>query len=240
MTFSLWRKRTLTEAGVFDCMTDWHSHILPGVDDGVRSMEDSLKVLEMYQKAGIREVWLTPHVMEDVPNTTAGLQARFEELRAAWHGRVILRLAAEYMMDTLFEERLDSGDLLPLGREGRHLLVETSYYNPPARLNAILTAVKARGYFPVLAHPERYVYMNMQNYAALSDMDVVFQLNLGSLAGLYGCEVRRKALRLLHNGYYGLTGTDLHRPAQFGHLLDTPCADRSTRRIFAYGMFVDI
>lgn len=221
-------------------MTDWHSHILPGVDDGVRSMEDSLKVLEMYQKAGIREVWLTPHVMEDIPNTTAGLQARFEELRAAWHGRVILRLAAEYMMDTLFEERLDSGDLLPLGREGRHLLVETSYYNPPARLNAILTAVKARGYFPVLAHPERYVYMNMQNYAALSDMDVVFQLNLGSLAGLYGSEVRRKALRLLHNGYYCLTGTDLHRPAQFRHIAFTGCLDRSACRILGSGNFLVI
>ena len=172
------KKQTLAESGFFRGFIDWHSHILPGVDDGFKSLEDSLAVLDMYQEAGIREVWLTPHVMEDIPNTTDGLRQRFDELRKAYRGRVILRLAAEYMLDTLFEDRLDRDDLLPIGQGGRHLLVETSYFNPPANLLAILTGIKSRGYYPVLAHPERYVYMGMQDYSLLSDSGVKFQLNL--------------------------------------------------------------
>ena len=96
------RRRTLAEAGIFAGMTDWHSHILPGVDDGLESIGDSLEALREYEALGIREVWLTPHVMEDVPNTTEGLRERFAELRAAYGGPVELHLAAEYMMDSLF------------------------------------------------------------------------------------------------------------------------------------------
>ena len=226
--FPFCRKRTLQEAGIFEGMTDWHSHILPGVDDGFKSLEDSLAVLDMYQEAGIREVWLTPHVMEDIPNTTAGLRRRFDELREAYSGRVILRLAAEYMLDTLFEDRLDRDDLLPIGQEGLHLLVETSYFNPPANLLAILTGIKSRGYYPVLAHPERYVYMGMQDYSLLSDSGVKFQLNLGSLAGMYGSQAAKKAVRLLRNGYYDITGTDLHRSTQLELLLKVPCINKDT------------
>ena len=76
--------------------TDHHSHILPGVDDGVKKMEVSLKVLERYEQLGIAEVWCTPHIMEDIPNTTAGLQARFAELCEAYQGPIKLHLAAEY------------------------------------------------------------------------------------------------------------------------------------------------
>lgn len=224
--FPFCRKKTLQEAGILEGMTDWHSHILPGVDDGFKSLEDSLAVLDMYQEAGIREVWLTPHVMEDIPNTTDGLRRRFDELRRAYRGRVILRLAAEYMLDTLFEDRLDRDDLLPIGQEGRHLLVETSYFNPPANLLAILTGIKSRGYYPVLAHPERYVYMGMQDYSLLSDSGVKFQLNLGSLAGMYGSQAAKKAVRLLRNGYYDIIGTDLHRTGQFGRLTSEHCLDK--------------
>ena len=207
-------------------MTDWHSHILPGVDDGFKSLEDSLAVLDMYQEAGIREVWLTPHVMEDIPNTTDGLRRRFDELRRAYRGRVILRLAAEYMLDTLFEDRLDRDDLLPIGQEGRHLLVETSYFNPPANLLAILTGIKSRGYYPVMAHPERYVYMGMQDYSLLSDSGVMFQLNLGALTGMYGPPVTKKAVRLLRNGYYDIIGTDLHHHEQFRRHISERCLDK--------------
>ena len=115
--FPFSRKRTLSEAGIFAGMTDWHSHILPGVDDGLASIGDSLEALREYEALDIREVWLTPHVMEDAPNTTEGLREKFAELRAAYGGPVELHLAAEYMMDSLLGERLRSGDLLPIGSE---------------------------------------------------------------------------------------------------------------------------
>ena len=102
---------------------DWHCHILPGVDDGVRSMNESLEMLDVYEMAGIKEVWLTPHVMEDVPNTTAMLRARFQDLEKAYSGKVRLHLASENMMDNLLLERLENGDVMPIGNDGRTLLV---------------------------------------------------------------------------------------------------------------------
>lgn len=124
----------MAESGFFHGFTDWHSHILPGVDDGVQTMEEALEILAKYDELGVKEVWLTPHIMEDIPNTTQHLKERFAELRAAYKGNVILHLAAENMLDNLFEERLEKDDLLSIGEKGDHLLVETSYFNPPSRV----------------------------------------------------------------------------------------------------------
>ena len=153
------KKQTLDESGFLRCFTDWHCHILPGVDDGVQTMDEALQILAEYERLGVKEVWLTPHIMEDMPNTTRHLRERFAELQAVYQGKVALNLASENMLDNLFEERLNKNDLLPIGKDGRHLLVETSYFNPPMGLQNILLRIKAKGYFPILAHPERYVYM---------------------------------------------------------------------------------
>ena len=204
-------KRSLEEAGILRGWTDWHSHILPGVDDGIRTQEQSLKVLAFYAEAGVTDVWLTPHVMEDIPNTPAALKERFAVLKSAYVGPVRLHLAAEHMLDNLFQERFEAGELLPLGPEGKHLLVETSYFNPPMDLWDILERIRARGLQPVLAHPERYVYMEEKDYRRLKEMRVLFQLNLLSLAGLYGPGAARRAEILLEAGMYDLCGSDLHR-----------------------------
>lgn len=142
------KKHPLADSGIFQGFTDWHCHILPGVDDGVQTVDEALDVLALYGKLGIRTVWLTPHVMEDIPNTTAHLKGRFEELKAAYKGTVRLYLAAEYMLDNLFRERLNDGDLLPLGEKEDRLLVETSYYNPPANMYGLLERIKARDSIP--------------------------------------------------------------------------------------------
>ena len=120
-------KESLIESGLFEGFTDWHSHILPGVDDGIKTIEDSLKVLTEYERLGIKKVWLTPHIMEDYPNETSDLRERFEDLKNKWGGKMELRLASENMLDNLFEERLQKNDFLPIGEEGDHMLVETSY-----------------------------------------------------------------------------------------------------------------
>ena len=128
------RSCSLAESGLFEGFTDWHSHILPAVDDGVRSVEEALEILHGYEALGMKTVWLTPHIMEDMPNTPESLKRKFEELRTAYSGRIGLHLAAEHMLDNLFDERLNGNDLLPIGRRGNHLLVETSYFNPPLDL----------------------------------------------------------------------------------------------------------
>lgn len=178
-------------------------------------MEESLKILSSYEHHGIKEVWLTPHIMEDIPNSTAQLRTRYSELKTAYSGPIILHLASENMLDNLFEERLQQGDLLPIGDDGRQLLVETSYFNAPYGLHDILKRIKSKGYFPVLAHPERYIYMGQKDYQQLKQLDVAFQLNLPSLAGAYGTEAKRKARWLLEKGYYQYIGTDTHRSSSW-------------------------
>ena len=205
------KKQTLAESGFFRGFIDWHSHILPGVDDGVQTMDEALQILAEYERLGIKEVWLTPHIMEDIPNTTGHLRERFAELQAAYTGNVILHLASENMLDNLFEERLAKNDLLPIGNHGDHLLVETSYFNPPMGLQNILMRIKAKGYYPLLAHPERYVYMDKDDYERLKTIGIKFQLNLPSIAGMYRKDVEKKAAWLLKNGLYDFTGSDLHR-----------------------------
>lgn len=193
-------------------LTDWHCHILPGVDDGVQEMSDSLAILSDYEEVGIRKVWLTPHIMEDVPNTPERLRARFEELKAAYNGPVELHLAAENMIDSLFSSRLEARNLLPIGQSQNMLLVETSYFNSPIGFDAAIGKVKSTGYYPLLAHPERYNYIgHMKEYDRIKAMDVRFQLNLLSLTGHYGPMVQEKAEKLLEKGMYDAVGSDLHR-----------------------------
>ena len=201
---------TFARSGILKGMTDCHSHLLSGVDDGVGTLDESLRILDMMEKQGVRKLWLTPHIMEDIPNETVTLQEKFQELKRNYNGTLELALAAEYMMDNLFEERLDKDDLLPLEEGKRYLLVETSYFNPPMELLSVLQRIQKKGYYPLLAHSERYEYMLKKDYQALKDEHVSFQLNLPSLAGMYGKHVQEKAEALLKAGMYDRTGCDIH------------------------------
>ena len=205
------KKETLWSSLLWQGQTDFHSHILPGVDDGVQTMEESLKILKRYDEWGVKDVWCTPHIMEDMPNRTEDLRRRFEELQNSFKGKLQLHLSAENMMDALFLERLSKKDFLPMAERGDMLLVETSYYNPPAGFEILLKNVQSAGFHPLLAHPERYMYMDEENYEKLKDMGVRFQLNVGSLIGLYGETARKKAEKLLKKGMYDKFGSDIHR-----------------------------
>ena len=251
------KKHTIAASGILQGAADHHSHILPGVDDGVETMDEALRILTAYEALGIKELWLTPHIMEDIPNSAEKLATRFDELKAAYSGNITLHLAAEYMIDNNLRKLLNAmegdktnklrhsqcegrwheqsevtegsktknncpscvrgaseaeGDntLLPIGTAGKHILVETSYYNSPMRMDETLQLIKSLGYFPLLAHPERYMYLDNADYTKLHSQGVKFQLNLASLAGGYGKIVQKKALWLLSNGLYTVAGSDLH------------------------------
>ena len=203
------RRQSILDSGLLKGAVDNHSHILYGLDDGVKKQEDSLAILRWLEEQGVSEVWFTPHVMEDVPNTTEGIRARFVELKAVYDGGLQLHLAAEYMIDTLFEERLEKRDLLEHGEEV--VLVETSAIAPPINLWNVLEQMLKAGYRPLIAHPERYRYMEPSDYKELYNMGCFLQMNLPSIVGFYGESARQRAQYLLDKGWYRMVGSDCHR-----------------------------
>lgn len=316
------KKRTIAQSGILAGYIDHHSHILPGVDDGVESMDEALRILATYEAAGVKELWLTPHIMEDIPNTPDKLRARFAELTARYKGSITLHLAAEYMIDNhlrsllmnchsvtnncpsfergtsnarsiaegvketttklrpvsegrwheqgevtegsstnnnspsfnegqrggaLHEKRAQETalchfepkgeisttkeELLPIGTNGNHLLVETSYFNPPMRLHETLRQIKSLGYHPLLAHPERYMYMDEEEYIRLHQEGVKFQLNLPSICGGYGNTVKKRAQWLLKKGLYDVIGSDTHCEEGVEYLLGSRHKENDLRAL---------
>ncbi len=219
----MWPFKSVDKLGkseLLENFTDWHSHILPGVDDGIRTMDESLSTLDAMEERGVRKVWLTPHIMEDCPNSTSRLRERFADLLENYKGGIELKLASENMLDSLFEERLKAGDLLPIGDNGDHLLVETSYVNPPYGMDTMIENILSAGLTPVLAHPERYRYMNENDYTKWKSRGVLFQCNYISIVGGYGETARKKIEWLLKEGMVDLTGSDVHRKFVFEHVME--------------------
>lgn len=209
----------LDKSGLLQGFTDWHSHILPGVDDGIKTMDESLETLAILESKGVRKIWLTPHVMEECPNTTERLRDRFKDLREAYKGGIELRLASENMLDSLFEDRLAEKDFLPLGANGEYLLVETFYVNQPYGMDEMIDGVFSMGMTPILAHPERYAYMREGDYLKWKKRGVLFQSNIISLIGGYGETARKKLEWMLKEGLVNILGTDLHKKFVLEHIL---------------------
>lgn len=220
---------TLADSRLLEGATDWHSHILPGVDDGIKTIEETCDTLRTMKEAGVARVYLTPHIMEDVPNTPCALRQHFDRLCEATAGNPDipeLILGAENMLDTVFTARLTERDLLPIAtRTTGHtdtLLVETSFANPPIGLYDILTDILKAGYFPLLAHPERYLYMSENDYKRIKSQGIMLQLNLPSIAGFYGPQVKQRAIHLLKKGMYDFTGSDTHSLKWYLRLIEAP------------------
>lgn len=214
------KKYNLISTNIFRNWEDCHSHILPGVDDGIRTETETFEILDYYESIGIESVWLTPHIMEEFPNSPAELQERFEQLKENYvkhkqatdsqDKHISLHLSAENMIDSLFVKRLEKGDILTYGANHNELLVETSYAQAPYRFKLILQEIRKAGLTPVLAHPERYRYMDYDDYETLREQGIRFQLNITSLAGAYGHEAKERAEYLLEEGCYSYQGSDLH------------------------------
>lgn len=203
------RRKTIIESGILSGITDHHTHILPSVDDGVQSVERALKLLEWYEQLGVARVVMTPHIMENYPQNNASyLRDQFAKFNALYGGSIELSLGAEYMLDAQFRAHLDSDDMLVIGE--RTVLVEASYVAEPFDLMGQLTEVMSKGYYVVLAHPERYLYLSIPEYQRIKSAGVQFQLNIPSVLGCYGEGVKRRAEQLLKLGVYNLVGSDIH------------------------------
>lgn len=240
-------KVLVRESGLLDGFCDCHCHLLPGVDDGVQERDETMQILEVWASLGVKDVWLTPHIMEDIPNEPEELRKRFETLTGTSTGTIELHLAAEHMMDGLFLKRIGKNEVMPFNvnvnvndngngnvndndNDGRKLLVETSYYTPPMNMGAIIERIKEKGYEPLLAHPERYQYMDDSDYKMWKQRGVLLQLNLPSLVGAYGPLVQRKAEWLLKEGMYDYSGTDTHSAVQMEMFLNSMISKKMVKR----------
>lgn len=203
------KKTSLRSNGLLQGFKDHHSHILFGVDDGVKTLEGALEVLSYAESEGVSQMWCTPHIMEDINTPTSLLQERFAQLKESYNGNISLHLAAEYMLDNEFQKRLNSGDILTI--DGEMVLVETSVTIPPCNFIEVLHDIMSKGYRPILAHPERSRFLTMTDYEKLDSFGVYFQLNLPSIVGYYGETAQKKAVQILKNGWYYVAGSDCHR-----------------------------
>ncbi len=205
-------KYKILETPFFEGFKDFHNHTLPAVDDGVQSMEESLAILSYFESLKVSEVVLTPHVMTGVNDRSELVEATFDTLSRSYNGSIKLSLASEYMLDSNFLGHFAS-DARKI--EGSNLLVETSYFSAPRSLNDMLYEISAEGVTPIIAHPERYLYMPREKYSRLKDAGYSFQLNLLSFSGAYGDKVADNARYLLEQGMYNVAGTDLHSLESF-------------------------
>lgn len=194
---------------------DIHSHLLPGIDDGASDIENSFHLIERLIKCGFTQFRTTPHVMAGVyENSTTLIKQKEQELREKLdknaYTNIQLHAAAEYMLDENFNKLLDNNDVIPL--KDNYILVEMSFFNMPINLDELIFKIKLKGYIPVLAHPERYLYLHNhpEKYEHLLELGCLFQLNLLSLTEQYGKSVSKTAYKLLKNNAYTFVGTDTH------------------------------
>lgn len=192
-----------------------HSHLLPGIDDGADDIETSLELIRGMRELGYTKLITTPHIIWDMyRNTPAIIHAKLAEVKEAVKKAGIdveIHAAAEYFLDEHVEELLNKKEPL-LTVSGNKVLTEFSMAFPPLNIKDVLFDLQMHGYQPIIAHPERYVYLqrNKAFYQELKDMGCLFQLNILALTNHYGRSVRELATYLLQQDFYDLLGTDLH------------------------------
>lgn len=199
-----------------DGFTDIHNHILPGIDDGAKNIYESLELLKGMGEFGITDFICTPHIMENYyPNTPESIRTALALLQNAIKSNDIstihLRIAAEHMIDSNFENLLNKKTVMPLN--ANYLLIEMSYLQASINFETAIEKIKSQNMFPVFAHPERYVYLQNQNgvYDYYKQNGIKFQLNMLSIGGYYGKGVQKTALKLLDSASYDFLGSDVHK-----------------------------
>lgn len=195
--------------------TDLHSHLLPGLDDGVQSFEEMEEIVLRFQQLGYTKLITTPHVMSDFYRNTSEIILKKRDEVNTWLANkninIPIEAAAEYYLDEdLLKKAEDHFPLLTLG--DKYLLFETNFLTEPFQLKEFIFSVTSQGYKPILAHPERYIYLqdNFEKVEDLLNRGIYFQINLSSISGYYSKGAQRLAHKLIDNGWVHFIGSDCH------------------------------
>lgn len=201
---------------------DIHSHLIPGIDDGSKTVDESIEMIRAFQKLGYRKIITTPHIHPNYPNTPKTIRTALEPLTATLKEKEIsisIEVAAEYFVDESFLKTLrQNEEILSFGKQ--LVLVESSFLNKPIYFEEALFELKAKGYTPVLAHPERYQFLegSIAWLSELKSMGILLQVTLGSISGYYGKIPKKISKELLKNNMVDFFGSDLHRISQVDFL----------------------
>lgn len=211
--FSSKQSKEPFDFGVFQA--DMHSHLLPGIDDGSKNMDQSIGMINKFAEMGYKKLVMTPHIMEDYyKNTPEIILEKLELVRAEikkYGIKIELEAAAEYYFDETLIDKIKKKEVLTFG--DNHVLFEYSFGQEPQQISTLLFEFKVNGYKPILAHYERYPFYHnrpekIQEYR---ENGILIQLNLLSLTGHYGPAVERMAKYLVDNKLVDFVGSDCHR-----------------------------
>ena len=215
--FGLFKKKEKKREITFDfssIVVDMHSHVLPGIDDGAQNLQESIFLVKQMMALGIKKIIATPHIMVDYyRNTAETINGALEILKAELVKEKLdieVQAAAEHYFDETFEARVDDGKLMIMG--DNYVLFEFSFINKPLNTIPVIQKLRDLGYKPILAHPERYPYMDLEQFKQLHDWGVDFQLNTISLTGYYGREAKKIAEDLIDNQLINFISSDMHHP----------------------------
>jgi protein-tyrosine phosphatase len=220
--FSIFKKKHPNPPDLSSLVTDMHSHLLPGIDDGSPSVEVSMQLIKGLTELGYKKFITTPHILWDIyKNDVSTIQPAFNELQTELKNQVPVKYAAEYFLDYHIDELIE--DEIPLLTiKDNMVLTEFSFVSAPLDLKEKLFALQMAGYQPILAHPERYSYFikDLDVFDQLREAGYYFQLNLLSLTGYYGKIPQEIAEHLVEKKYVDFLGTDLHHSRHL-HALQT-------------------
>ena len=220
-----WIRKEKKKAGTLP-VVDIHSHLLPGIDDGVQTFEESELIIRQFQKLGYQKLITTPHVMSDFfRNSNETILKKKEELVQWLESKSIaveIQAAAEYYLDEELIRKLEADEpLLTFGN--KYLLFETNFMTEPLNMKEFIFLANTKGYRLVLAHPERYLYIQ-NNFSKAEDIlnrGVLFQLNISSISGYYSKAAQNVAQKLINNGWVHLLGSDCHNKLHIQLLEET-------------------
>lgn len=209
---------------------DMHSHLVPGVDDGAKDVEDSLNLINGLKELGFNHLITTPHTLQDIhPNTSSSLQEGFTLLNGKLPQGISMHLSSEYYLDEQFQQQLSTGAVLPL--PGNRLLIEFSQIARPHDLEERIFDLGIKGYQIVLAHPERYLFFHQQfgYFNRLKEMGVELQVNALSLTDHYGKNIQKIAEKLIEKDMIDFIGTDIHHVRHLDTLKQVPASKHFVR-----------
>jgi len=221
---------------------DVHTHLLPGVDDGVRDFETALSCINEMKRNGINKIYITPHFQTHrFKNDEDDIKYRFDELQkqlGEYVSDIELQLAGEYLIDSGFEERLKTKNLLAIN--DKYLLVEFSFNQSMLGMEELFFEIQMKGYEVILAHPERYHYLNQDSKLLnnLKEQGVYFQSNIMSFGGFYGSESMKRAYQYVDKGWINFLGTDIHGKKYRDALVDV-CKKSKFQKLLKKNTFLN-